>query len=76
MQEHVRKRGNSWLYIVQLGRGPLTCKRKITSKSGFTRKKDCEKAMNTVINQIENVEFFQESEITLGEYLLKRRLIM
>ena len=48
----IRKRGNTWSYIVDLP--PVNGKRKQKQKGGFRTKKECETALQTIIYQITN----------------------
>ncbi len=69
MQGHIRKRNNSYQFTVELGRDPLTGKRKQKTKSGFKTKKECQKAMQELIVQLERGEYFELSNILYKEYL-------
>ena len=48
MKGTIRKRGNTWSYIVDLP--PVNCKRKQKQKGGFRTKKECETALQTSNN--------------------------
>ncbi|MFJ7992474.1 Arm DNA-binding domain-containing protein [Peribacillus frigoritolerans] len=39
MKGNVKQRGNTWSYIVDIGRDPITGKRRQKTKSGFLEKK-------------------------------------
>ncbi|GIN38426.1 site-specific integrase [Heyndrickxia oleronia] len=52
MKGYVRKRGNKWSYTVDIGRDPITNKRKQKTKSGFTSEKEAEKALNEIIYEL------------------------
>lgn len=39
MKGTVKERGNTWSYIVDIGRDPITGKRRQKTKGGFSRKK-------------------------------------
>ncbi len=69
MRGHIRKHGAGWQYTVELEPDPITGKRKQKSKGGFRTKKECEAAMNELINQIEKGEYFEVEKMTLKEYL-------
>ncbi|MPM28317.1 Tyrosine recombinase XerC [bioreactor metagenome] len=68
MGAHVRKRGSFWEYSVELGVDPVTNKRKRKAKSGFKTKKECEKAMNELINQINNNNYFEPEKIVFRNF--------
>lgn len=71
MRGSIRKHGAGWEYTVALEPDPLTHNRKRKSKGGFKTKKECEKAMNILISQIENGEYFEIKEISIAEFLKK-----
>ena len=52
MKGTIRKRGNTWSYIVDLP--PVNGKRKQKQKGSFRTKKECETALQTIIYQITN----------------------
>ncbi|WP_310231293.1 Arm DNA-binding domain-containing protein [Brevibacillus nitrificans] len=52
MKGHVRKRGAKWCFILDLGQDENTGKRQQKWFSGFTTKKEAEKAMAEKITEI------------------------
>lgn len=70
MRGHVRKHGTGWQYTIELEPDPTTGKRRQKSKGGFNTKKECEKAMNQLIVELEKGNYFEASSITLKEYLI------
>jgi len=52
MQGHVRKR-RTWEFIVDIGRHPITGRRRQKSKSGFATKKEAESALHEFIRYVE-----------------------
>lgn len=71
MRGHIRKRGSGYQIIVDIGRDPLTNKRKQKSIGGFKTKKEAEKALAEMIAKVEKGEYFEAENITLKEYLDK-----
>lgn len=69
LRGHIRKRGNTYSIVVDLGKDPITGKRKQKWFSGYKRKKDAEKALSDIISKIENGQYFEAKNITLKEYL-------
>lgn len=45
---HIRKRGKTYSYTIDLGQDPVTGKREQISKGGFIRKKDAEAAARKI----------------------------
>lgn len=71
MKGHIRKRGSGYQIIVDLGRDPLTGKRKQKAQGGFKTKKEAEKALAELIIKIEKGEYFDSQKISMKEYLEK-----
>jgi hypothetical protein len=45
MRGHVRKRGNTWTWYLDIEPDPLTGRRRQQTKGGFRSKKACEEAL-------------------------------
>lgn len=71
MRGHVRKKDSSWQYTIELGRDPMTGKRKQKSKQGFKTKKECEAEMAKMIAKIDNGEYTEYEKMTLALFLNK-----
>ncbi|MBP1971642.1 integrase [Virgibacillus natechei] len=69
MQGSIIKRGNKYSFVINLGRDPVTKKRKQKRVSGFTSKKKAQAAMNDVINELNKGSYVEPSSETLGDYL-------
>ncbi|MCT8978269.1 site-specific integrase [Clostridium sp. CX1] len=69
MRGSIRKRGATYQIRVDLGKDPLTGKRKEKSMSGFKGKKEAEKALAILIADIEKGEYFEADKMTLKDYL-------
>jgi integrase len=68
MQGHVRKR-RSWEFIVDVGRHPLTGRRRQKSKGGFHTKKEAESALHEFIRYVEGGGDPSPERIELAAYL-------
>jgi len=72
MRGHITKRGkNSYSIAVSLGRDASTGKYKQQWVSVNGTKKDAEKRLSELLNQLDNGTFMKPSKTTLGEYLEK-----
>lgn len=52
MKGYIRKRGNTFSFTVDIGRDPITGKRKQKTKSGFKTKKAAQEALNEVVYEV------------------------
>ncbi|MCR1952937.1 site-specific integrase [Clostridium sp. DSM 100503] len=71
MSLEIKKRGNTWTFVVDVGKDPLTGKRKRKSKGGFKTKGECRIAASKIINELENGTYYESSDIKLNEFLKK-----
>ncbi len=69
MRGHIRKRGNSWTIVVELGRDPVTGKRKQQWQSIKGTKKDAERELRVLLTSLETGTYVKPTKSTLGEYL-------
>ena len=69
MTGHVRKRGSTWAYVVDVGRDPETGKRKQRWRSGFARRKDAEEALTETLSQLRSATYAEPTKQTLGDFL-------
>lgn len=69
MKGYVYKRGNTYTYVVDLGRDPITGKRKQKTKGGFRKKKDAEAALRKVLTELDENRYVELSKEPFGEYL-------
>lgn len=69
MQGYVRKRGDKYSFTVDVGRDPATGKRKQKSKSGFKTKKEAQKALHELIDQVNKGTFNEVSKEYVKDYL-------
>lgn len=64
MKGHVRKRGNKWCFVVDLGKDPETGKRQQKWFSGFKTKRDAEKALVEKLNELNRGEYVEPSKMS------------
>lgn len=70
MRGHVTKRGkNSYTIVINLGQDPVTGKRRQQWISIKGNKKDAEKRLSELLNQLDNGIFVKPSKVTVAEYL-------
>ncbi|GAB6158802.1 site-specific integrase [Desulfotomaculum varum] len=72
MPEHLEKRHKgSWTIVIDLGRDPLTNKRKRLVRGFKGNKREAEKELARLINEYETGQYIKPSKIKLGQYLLR-----
>jgi hypothetical protein len=59
----IRKRGQTWTYVVDLGIDPLTKKRLQVSKGGFSSQREAKAAARIVEFEKEQGTFIKEADI-------------
>ncbi|MGG3466770.1 Arm DNA-binding domain-containing protein [Neobacillus pocheonensis] len=69
MRGSIKKDGNSWFVVFDLGKDPITRKRKQKRKRGFKTKKEAEKYISEQLHALDKGTYFEPSDITLSEYL-------
>ena len=69
MRGHIRKRGDSWEVRVDIGRDPVTGKRRQMSRSVRGRKRDAEAAVASLISQHEAGIDAPRGKQTVGDFL-------
>ncbi|MBS4173518.1 site-specific integrase [Bacillus sp. FJAT-49736] len=68
MRGYVRKRGNKWSYTVDIGKDPITGKRKQKTKSGFKTEKEAESALTEIIYEINKGIWIAPQEIRVKDF--------
>lgn len=66
---HIRKRGKTYSYAIDLGQDPLTKKRKQTTKGGFIKKKEAEAAARKVELLLDENRYIEQSKEIFSEYI-------
>lgn len=74
MRGHVRKRGAKWCVVVDVGRDPVTNKRRQKWHSGYDRKKDAETKLSEILTSLDGQSYVEPSKLTVGEFLTDRWL--
>jgi len=71
MKGSVKKNSQTgkWDFVVDIGKDPLTGKRKQKKKRGFNSKKEAEEALARLINEVNEGEYIEPSKMTLKQYL-------
>lgn len=69
MRGHIRKRGATWAYVIEIGRHPDTGRRRQKWRSGFRTRKEAERALAEELGRINRGEYVEPSTQTLEEYL-------
>jgi integrase len=69
MKGYFRKRGNSWSFTVDIGRDPITGKRRQKTKGGFKTKKEAQVACAEFITMIEKEGFVETKKVTLSSFM-------
>lgn len=68
MKGYIRKRGKTYSYTVDIGRDPLTGKRKQRTKSGFKTKKEAESALNELIYELDKGIWIQPQNVLFKDF--------
>lgn len=69
MRGHIIKRGSKYSFVIDIGRDPVTKKRKQKRVSGFTSEKKARKAMNEMIVDLNKGGYVEPSTEKLADYL-------
>ncbi|WP_129692469.1 site-specific integrase [Gottfriedia acidiceleris] len=67
MKGSFRKRGDKWSFAVDLGKDPITGKRRQKTRSGFKTKKEAQAACAELISEVEKGVYFETKNITVKE---------
>lgn len=71
MKGYVRKRGSKWSFTVDIGKDPLTGKRKQKTSGGFKTKKEAEKALNELQYEVEKGIWIEPQELKVKDFSLE-----
>jgi len=69
MRGHIRKRGNGYTIILNLGRDPATGKRKRQWISGGRTKRDAEKRLSELLNNMDTGGIVKPTKLTVAKFL-------
>ncbi len=73
MRGHIRKRGDSYCYVIDVGRGS-NGRRKQQWKSGFRTKKEAEAALAAAMRAVNTGDHVARSSVKYGSYVLDQWL--
>ncbi len=65
----ILKRGKTWSIVVECGRDPVTNKRKRQWISGFATKREADRKLTEILNQLDRGLSVDYTKLRLGEYL-------
>ena len=68
MRGHVRKRGNTWTVVVDVGRDE-NGRRRQKWHSGFRTKREASEALTEILGRLASRQYVSPSKLTLGEFL-------
>ncbi len=74
MKGHVRKRGKTWAFVVDLDRDPETGKRKQLWRSGFRTRKLAQAKLTSTLADLDVGAYIEPSEITVAAFLVDKWL--
>ena len=74
MRGSIKKRGNTYTYVVDIGPDPLTGKRRQRTKGGFRTRKECLQALNDVIAAARAGTFVEPAKRTVESFLVEEWL--
>ena len=69
MRGHIRKRGETWTVVVDVGRDPASGKRRQKWQGGFRTKRAAERALTETLDRLERGTYAERSNETLAAYL-------
>lgn len=71
MKGHVTRKGGSgpWYVVIDIGRDPITNKRRQKWYSGFRTKKAAEAELAKLLHQMQTGAYVEPTKLTLGDYL-------
>ncbi|MGB2871110.1 Arm DNA-binding domain-containing protein, partial [Psychrobacillus psychrotolerans] len=67
---HIRKRGKTYSYAIDIGNDPLTGKRKQISKGGFIKKRDAEAAARKIELSLDENRYTVLSKEIFSDYII------
>lgn len=69
MRGSLEKRGNKWSFVIDIGRDPVTKKRRQKRVSGFTSEKQAKREMIKMINELNDGKYVEPTNKNLEQYL-------
>lgn len=68
MRGHIRRRGNKWAVVVDVGRDE-NGRRRQRWHSGYDTRRDAQKALTEILGRLEGGTYIEPTKETLGQYL-------
>ena len=68
MKGSFRKRGKTWSFSVDIGKDPVSGKRRQKTKGGFRTKKEAQKACADLIHELEGGTYIEDSHLTVSSF--------
>jgi hypothetical protein len=62
---HVYRRGETWTYVVDVGRDPATGRRRMRSKGGFATKREAERTVAETLQALAVGTYVNPDPVTL-----------
>ena len=69
MRGHIEKRGNKYSFILDIGRDPVTRKRRQKRVSGFTSERKARRAMVDMMADLNNNTYTEPTNVTLKKHI-------
>jgi integrase len=63
--------GSNWAFTIDIGLDPITGKRKQKVKSGFTTKQEAEEAAATLIHEVNQGTYLEETDRTFSDFAIE-----
>jgi integrase len=70
MRGSIRRRGSTYTYWLDIGRDPVTGRRRQRTKGGFRTKRECQAALNEAIAALRAGTLVEPSRRTVGRFLV------
>ena len=68
MRGHIRKRGNNWAVVVDVGHGEAGQRRQ-KWQGGFTTRRDAQQALTAILGQVQQGTYVEASKQTLAQFM-------
>lgn len=70
MKGTIAKKGNRYYPVIDLGKDPISGKRRRKWHGGHDRKRDAQKTLNAILSRIQSGEYVEPHKKTLSDFLL------
>ena len=70
MKGTIARKGNRYYPVIDLGKDPISGKRRRKWHGGHDRKRDAQKTLNEILSRIQSGEYVEPNRKTLSEFLL------